>query len=233
MEKTLENLKAQLEHMNKIMSKIMEDIEESNSDNEGIKFIESIMNKEIPEDLSTNLLDSFNSGIFREYAIKHMGFALITKKFARGLAEYVGDKKCLEIMAGQGCLSKSLQDEGVDIITTDNYSWNGRLNMSNTWTDVEDIDCLEAIKKYGKDVSYILCSWIPYNNQIGYDALKLMNEINPECKMIVIGEGCGGCTADDLFFEHIERIDEDEKFVDNFRSWSGIYDYASIVKFRG
>ena len=60
-----------------------------------------------------------------------------------------------------------------------------------------------------------------------------MNEINPNCKMIVIGEVPGGCTADDLFFRHLERVDEDGKFLNYFRKWGGAYDYASIVKFRG
>ena len=233
MEKTLENLKEYLERMNRSMSEIFDNIEDFKSDDEGIAFVESIMDKEIPEDLSEELLNSMNSGIFRSYAIRYMGYAIITKKFTRGLAKYIGDKKCLEIMAGQGCLSKSLQDEGVDIIVTDNYSWNGSFNMNDTWIDVEDMDCLEAIRKYGKEVSYILCSWIPYKSQIGYEALKLMNEINPECKMIVLGEGLGGCTADDLFFQHLERVDEDEEFLNHFRKWGGIYDYASIVKFRG
>lgn len=233
MEKTLENLKACLESVNRSMIEMFDNAKDFESDAEGIAFVESIMDKEIPEDLSEELLNSMNSGIFRSYAIRYMGYAIITKKFIRGLSEYIGDKKCLEIMAGQGCLSKSLQDEGVDIITTDNYSWNGSFNMNDTWIDVEDMDCLEAIRKYGKEVSYILCSWIPYKSQIGYEALKLMNEINPECKMIVLGEGLGGCTADDLFFQHLERVDEDEEFLNHFRKWGGVYDYASIVKFRG
>lgn len=233
MDKTLENLetlkliKAELERMNKILY----GVKYSDLDSEGINLIETIMKKEIVEDLSRNFLNSFKPSILREYAIKYMGFALITKKFIRGLAEYVGDKRCLEIMAGQGCLSKSLQDEGIDIIATDNYSWNGRLNMNDTWTNIEDIDCLDAIKKYGKEVSYILCSWIPYNDSIGYKALKLMHEVNPDCKMIVIGEDYGGCTADELFFQYAEEVDEDEEFVYDFRRWDGIHDYVSIVKY--
>lgn len=229
MEKNLDVLKKELESINEIMSGIDDSFGEF--DSEGINLIETIMNKRIPEDVSLNFLDSFNSAIVREYAIKYMGFALITKKVIKSLARYIGSEKCLEIMSGQGCLSKSLQDEGVDIIATDNYSWNGRLNMSDTWTNIEKIDCLDAIKKYGKDVSYILCSWIPYNNPIGYEALKLMNEINPECKMIVIGEGYGGCTADDSFFENLKEIYVEEEFISSFRSWSGIHDYISVVQF--
>lgn len=227
-------LKEELERMDKIYENIDENSKDINDKStvEALNFIKTITNKEIPEDVSVNLLNSLKSRIVRQYAIKNMGFALVTKRFARDLAKYIGDNKCLEIMAGQGCLSKALKDEGVDIITTDNYSWSTHFNMSDTWTDVENIDCLDAIKKYGKDVSYIVCSWIPYNRSIGYEALKLMNDINPDCKMIVIGEDYGGCTADDSFFENLEEIHVNSEFKNSFRSWQSIYDYVSIVKFK-
>lgn len=231
MNKNIELLKEEIKNMADILIEIDgEELEQISK--EGFKLIETIMNKEIVEDISEIFLESFSSTMFRRYALEHMGFSLLTKKFIKGLAKFIDDKKCLEIMSGHGCLSKSLQDEGIDIIATDNYSWNSRLNMSDKWTNVEQIDCLEAIRKYGKNVSYILCSWIPYESTIGYEALKLMNEINPDCKMIVIGEGYGGCTADDLFFENIEEIDIKDDFINDFRSWQGINDYVSMVKFK-
>lgn len=219
----------------KMMDEIFRSIEGESSQNfneEGFNLIEAIIKKEIVEDVSWNFLNSFNASLFRNYAIQYMGFALITKKFVRDLSKYIGDNKCLEIMSGQGCLSKSLRDEGIDIIATDNYSWDGRIDMSDLWTDIEKIDCLDAIRKYGKDVSYIICSWIPYENPIGYEALKLMNEVNSNCRMIVIGEGYGGCTADDLFFENLEEIEINEEFTRNFRSWNCIHDYVSVIKFK-
>ena len=228
---TLDLIKTELEDMNKILYGTSFEQKNADTISEAMNLIKTIMNKQIVEDISEGFMGNLTSYVLREHAIKYMGFALLTKKFTRSLAKYIGDKKCLEIMAGQGCLSKSLQDEGVDIIATDNYSWSGRLNMNETWTDIEDIDCLEAIIKYGKEVSYILCSWIPYQDSIGYKALKLMHEINPDCKMIVIGEGYGGCTADDLFFEHIKTVEENEEFMNNFKSWYHIHDYVSVVKY--
>ena len=196
---------------------------------EGVNLINNFSNKKLTYDLSKRFLDNFHNFIFRDICIKLSGFALITEKFIEDLVEYIGDKKCLEIMSGTGCLSKSLIDKGVDIICTDNYSWNNVFNMKDTWTDVEDIDCLKAIEKYGKDVSYIICSWIPYEDNIGFKALKLMHEINPNCKMIVIGEDWGGCTADDEFFNHCEVINK--SINKNFRRWNGMHDFASVVEY--
>lgn len=188
--------------------------------------------REIPSqlDLPNNFINSIWSNP-REKVISKIGFALITKEFIKSLSDYIGDNKCLEIMAGKGAISKGLKDNGIDVIATDNYSWNERLDIANdSWTDIENIDCLDAIKKYGKNVSYVICSWIPYNSSIGYEALKLMNEINPDCKMIVIGEGKGGCTADDLFFEHLEYMDDYD--FSNFKRWFGIHDYVDVVKYK-
>lgn len=230
MDENLNVLKEELERINKILNPTLD--ESQNFDGEGFELIEKIKMKQVPEDISLNFLNSLNSYFFREYAIRNMGFALITRRFVKGLAKYIGSKKCLEILAGQGCLSKVLQDEGIDVIATDDYSWSNRLNLNNTWTNVENMDCLEAIRKYGQDVSYIICSWIPYGSPIGYDILKVMDEVNPNCKLIVIGEGPSGCTADDTFFENLEEIDTEEEFVKDFRSWSGIRDYVSIVKLK-
>lgn len=232
MEINFELLKEELKRTNEFFKTFDGNVEEDNSVDESIEFLKTIINKEIPEDISPKVSQSFNAFLLREHAIRHMGYALVTKRFARDLAKYIGDNKCLEIMAGRGCLSKALKDEGVDIITTDDYSWSNKFNMHDTWTDVEEIHCLDAIMKYGEDVSYIICSWIPYNNIIGYEALRLMSEINPNCKMIVIGEGEGGCTADDRFFENLEEIDIQEDFMYSLRRWNGIHDYVSVVKFK-
>ena len=196
---------------------------------EGLRLVLNFSNKKLTYDLSEKFLNSFHNFIFRDICIKLSGFALITEKFVEDLVEYIGDKRCLEIMSGLGCLSKSLIDKGVNVIPTDNYSWTNCFDMNTTWTDIENIDCLSAIKKYGKDVSYIICSWIPHDDNIGFKALKLMHEINPDCKMIVIGEDWGGCTADDEFFNHCNIIDE--SINKNFRQWNGIHDFAAVVEY--
>ena len=50
--------------------------------------------------------------------------------------------------------------------------------------------------------------------------------------MIFIGEGYGGCTASDEFFDNIVEI-EDETFseaIKEYKQWWGIHDYPKLVK---
>ena len=62
--------------------------------------------------------------------------------------------------------------------------------------------------------------------------LQAMREVNSFCKMIFIGEGYGGCTASDEFFDIIVEI-EDETFSDaikEYKQWWGIHDYPQLIK---
>ena len=58
-----------------------------------------------------------------------------------------------------------------------------------------------------------------------------MREINPSAIMIVIGEGQGGCTANDDFFEEINIIkDEKINYINClYETWDGLYDFIMLV----
>lgn len=203
---------------------------------EGNELIRLAKNKCIPKNVSDDFLMSFTSSIYRRDYIKYCGFALLTEEFIDNLYEYVKYSKCLEIMAGKGAISKELKDRGVDVIATDDYSWDKKLRLSDTWINIEKIDCIEAIKKYGKDVDFIICSWIPYEDSIGYEALKTMNDINPSCKMIVFGEAKYGCTAEGLFFDHSESVHGNEvgyeSDIEGYKSWNSIHDKVNVVIYK-
>jgi putative heme degradation protein len=136
-------------------------------------------------------------------------------------------------MAGCGALSKVLKDKEVDIIATDNFTWDGRANWNtdkNYWTDIENIDAIEAIEKY-KDRDIVIMSWA-YMDDVAYKSLLKMREVNPDMIMVVIGEGEGGCTADDGFFnECIEIESKDIDYINLlYPRWNAIYDHLMIVK---
>lgn len=198
-----------------------------------------INNEKIPESIPSVIFDSHDFNIYRYTFINIMGFANITKEFIRSLKEKViKNGKCLEIMCGTGAFSKALQEEGVEVIATDNYCMD--YDFKTRFLDVEEIDCLDAIRKYGKSVDYVICSWAPYNNPIAYEALKLMNEVNPDCKMISINEPYCGCCADDNFFKHAEVLmsfSNDDKFFNcnedtvYYRTWDGLHDKVSVLKY--
>lgn len=173
----------------------------------------------------------FTYKFWRTEYIKSFGFPLFAEDWVKPLAQWIGDRPCLEIMAGTGYFSYALKQYGCNIKATDNYSWSNKFDTVNKFIDVENLDCIEAIRKYGKDVKFIICSW-PYMDDYAYRCLITMREVNPKCRMIYIGEDMGGCTANDKFFETMD-VCEVQGFLDavkNYRRWEGIYDFIALVK---
>ena len=201
-----------------------------------IKVLEDYENKIIPNDINQKFLNYFS---IRDAFIETQGFALVTNKWIKPLAEMIGDGKCLEVMAGKGTLSYALQQQGVNVKATDNYSWK-RFDFTKLFTDVENIDAVEAVKTYGKDIDYLIMSW-PYIGQVCYNVVKELYDINPKAKVIYIGEPYGGCTACDKFFdffydlyksEYGYEIDNDMIILeDEYKHWYGIHDYIYLFDF--
>lgn len=168
-----------------------------------------------------------------EYSNKY-GFALIDMEWNKILVEkIIKDSKCLEIMAGTGMWSQALRDLGVDIVCTDNLSWENE--TKGEWkkhrTEIIGMDAIQAIETYGKDVSFILMSW-PYMDETANECLMKMREVNQNARMLYIGEGEGGCTASDSFFENMELIDIPDIDLVNqhFTSFIGIHDRIRMIK---
>lgn len=192
-----------------------------------VKVLDDYNNKIIPDKINHEFLRCF---ALRDAFIEVQGFALVTNEWIKPLAEIIGDSKCLEVMAGKGTISYALQQNGVDIKATDNYSWKNSFTFEKLFTDVENIDAVEAVKKYGKDIDYLIMSW-PYMDQVCYNVVKELYEINPKAKLIYIGESNGGCTACDEFFDFFYNLyksyDYDYKLIilkDKYQQWYGIHD---------
>ncbi|NFH01590.1 hypothetical protein FC831_15205 [Clostridium botulinum] len=185
----------------------------------------------IPYKYNKELLSYYE---YRRKIISQQGFTILTQEWINEFAKWIDNRKCLEIMSGCGSLSKVLKDRDVDIIATDNFTWSSDTynwnHNKNYWTDIENIDCIEAIEKY-KDRDVIIMSWA-YMDDTAYRCLLKMREVNPDMVMIVIGEDWGGCTANDDFFEAIEDISNEEiqKIDSKIPRWVGTNDHMMLVK---
>ena len=193
------------------------------------QLLEMVQKREVPEACTEALLKNWQ---LRNKVVAWMGFVLVTKNWVRSLASWIDDRKCLEIMAGCGCLSYALQQEGVAVIPTDDFSWEDRWASANhLWTDVYKIDAIKAIKLYGRNVDFIIMAF-PYMDELAAKCLKTMRKVAPDCQMIYIGEEDGGCTADDDFFEVANFIEDIEfnEAVREFKSWRFMYDRPYLVR---
>ena len=196
----------------------------------------------IPEAWPPKMEDSYSwedacldegSMLARDDVIHFAGYCFLSNNWLRPLASWIGTRKCLEIMGGSGALSKGLQNFGVDIRCTDDFSWSEQHKWwyEHPRTSVEQIGAVEAIQKYGKEVELVLCSW-PYTDDACYHSLMSMREINPTAMMIYIGEGAGGCTVDEKFFETAIVVPDSEfqNAVREYRSAYCIHDRLVLIK---
>lgn len=161
------------------------------------------------------------------------GYCLLAYDWIRPLAEWIGQRKCLEIMCGSGALSKALQNCGVDIKATDDYSWNDNHAVPwfrDSWTEIEQLNALQAIEIYGAEVDLVICSW-PFLSDDCYRALLKMREVNPAATMLYIGEWYGA-TASDAFFKAAQVVVEDAfiQAIKNFKSFYDIHDWPYLVR---
>jgi len=120
----------------------------------------------------------FSGMIARDEIIRLSGFSMVAYDWIRPLSEWIGERKCLEVMCGSGILSRALKDCGTSVIASDVTSW------GKEWTEIEYIDCLDALAKYGHKTDIVICSWPPYNEIISYNLLLKMREVNPKLIMI-------------------------------------------------
>lgn len=169
----------------------------------------------------------------QKYCAKY-GFVLLSKELIDALVEYLHDKKVLSVMSGSGYLEKHLKDNGIDIIATDNYEW---ANLRPEYfkdakeNGVEDMDAVEAVKKYGDWADVILLCW-PYMDDGAYNVLMEMRN-HPNTIMLYEGEDIGGCTASDEFFLEADYGNHDPaiyKINSVLPRWSGIHDWFFLVK---
>ncbi len=106
----------------------------------------------------------------------------------------------LSIGSGSGFFELHLQDYlnlknlPCDIIASD-------IVLSETqYMPIEQIDAESATEKY-KNIDILLIPFPEYNKDWAYNALKKFKGDS----VIYIGEGRGGCTADDQFHEYLDK----------------------------
>jgi hypothetical protein len=75
------------------------------------------------------------------------------------LAILIGHRKCLEIAAGDGTLTRFLQARGVQITATDDHSWPDRIDYPDS---VVRMDAETALRRHAPQV--VICSWPPAQN---------------------------------------------------------------------
>ena len=188
--------------------------------------------------------ECFGGFFARDLIIRMCGFALVTKNLTYSLSEFTKkytrkkDPVILEIGCGSGCLAKGLMDRDIKVIPTDSFSWYGStFPMDRMWLpikEIENIDMVDAVKKYAADVDFILCSWPTTTCPIN-DCMREMYKLNPKCKLLYCGEWYSGCTANDDFFDIVKECEGFIGGIDSVnrmhQTWDWIHDYWYLLEY--
>lgn len=192
------------------------------------KFLQAVGQAKIPESSPIELNNEF--GNFRtlwdarEYCTKRGMWAIVDKTWTKVLADWIGNRTVLEVMAGAGWLAKALSEHGVAITATDDYSWDGKKHTQMTRVHpVIKAHSLEAVLQYNADI--LLVSWPPRGDETWTATVRLWGNDKP---IVYIGEGCGGYNAPDSFFEKFEALDVHIPL----QSWTGLNDTVEIGYWR-
>lgn len=185
----------------------------------------SYFDQGVVEDIPTEIFTNKQFSSLREYSVFRMGFSVVTKRNCRVLAKIIGNSNVLEIMCGLGAYTATLRQLGIHVIPTDDMSWiDYDTSKYKNWKkyawvkDIQSLDAVEAIRKYGKSVGFIIMSWPPQNEDFALNALMEMRRVNTSCRMIYVGEKRGGCTANDAFFDEIDDVSEKYKEISDLRN---------------
>lgn len=159
----------------------------------------------------------------RDACIKRGLWTLLAQDWVDKLAERIGDGTVLEIMAGGGWLAKALSNAGVEVIATDDGSWNDKHTKMKPLVSIEWISAIVAVKKIKADA--LLVSWPPYGKHHIVETAKAWEGDRP---IIYIGEDEGGCNAPDEFFVYFENTET----MDIPQHW-GLHDFVQIGYWKG
>ena len=156
-------------------------------------------------------------------------FPILSECFIKKFVDYLSSYgKVMEVMAGEGWVSHWLNKYGCDniISVTDNKSWKGNGGSFNYLPIVEKKDATEAVKEIEADV--VIMSW-PYMDDT---ALRVWEALRPGTRLVYIGEGFGGCTANDEFFTTTSASHNKEESIelckDTWLTFDMIHDYPEV-----
>ena len=214
------------------------------------EFIVTVYNGDIPDhfpqswdsgngnnrfSLETNSMEQ----IITKHKVNDLGYyAVATKTFARTFAEIIKEDNpknggiVLDPLAGAGHLVKAFREAGIPSIASDNNSW----KFSK---DIEKLDALESIRKYGNDIDYVVISWAPYTENLDVKILELCRKDFPHIMILNIGEQEGGCTGSEEFWEKA-RVPKDwsragennwnQRLFDSYETFISVHDFPLMVQ---
>lgn len=142
--------------------------------------------------------------------------------------------KIVEIGAGRGYWARLLKNLGCDVRAFDPAIWrkDGSVHKNHwhptgTHTFCPVVKADHRMAGHDSSRALMLC-WPPYNDPMAYEALLAYRGND----LIYIGEGSGGCTANDEFHGLLEDVWDQVADIE-IPAWPGIRDSLMVYRRKG
>jgi hypothetical protein len=170
----------------------------------------------------------FTNGVIvdRMLYVREFGFAIPNSE-AIAFLKSIG--KILEVGSGGGYWAYELTKAGGNVVATDAIEFKDirsrrqhpEYGFHIQWHDVEKLNALDALAKYPDRV--LMMVWPSLNEPWPAEALASYGG----SQFIYVGEGYGGCCANDDFFNQIETNWVGSHTI-SIPQWQGINDYLTL-----
>jgi len=178
----------------------------------------------LPRNVSHSNLQNY------ELRLKYVkyNFCILSDKFLLDLKKMVEKfemSKIIELSCGAGWFSYWMKKYGIPITdSVDNKSWGRVFSYLPNITVGDSVD----VVKENADTDLYILSW-PYMDTV---AAEVWKEMRTGQYLLYIGEGYGGCTANNEFHDLISDyvVREAYTFFENFLSFETIHDHPTLYR---
>ena len=170
---------------------------------------------------------------FRDYLEDHYGmWAYTPRPFIKDLADFVGHRAVLEVMAGNGYISKGLRDAHKTVYATDSQAWTAENETGrHPVTAIEALSAVDAFEKYRHQIGVVVMSWSPDGLPLDWELLQAIRQADTDVDFVVIGEP-HGATGSAAFWDHADLIDSPavRRLNHHYTNIDLIKDHVYLVK---
>lgn len=135
----------------------------------------------------------------REDHVKHLGWFILTEETANFLGDFIKGSRVVEVFAGTGFLAHHLRKRSG--LSRKQYRAYDNASTHAFNTRYPGVTNKNAFMAPIKSADIVIMTWPPYDTN---HAARIVRKMRVGQCLIFNGEGWGGCTGDDVFFETLE-----------------------------